>query len=401
MKKFIEQNKQKYIDISDRIWDMPELKFEEYKTSRFQQETLKAEGFTITNPSQEMETAFIARYGDSAPVIGILGEFDALPGLGHGCGHNLLGTAGMLSAAAVKHYMKEHHLKGTICYYGCPGEETGAGKAFMVREGLFEDVDFCISWHPGAFNACAGETVANIHVNYIFDGVSSHASAAPECGRSALDAAELMNIGVNYLREHVTPDVRMHYAFTDAGGDAPNIVQPHVSMSYAVRAKSIQGTKEVYERVNKVARGAAMMTETEVTIEPFSAYANVLDNPTLTGVVQKYMEEMIPKEEIKTYVNTMISTDVGDVSWNVPTACFYLATAVKGTKLHTVQMAEQGKSEMSHEGMINAAQIMGGVAVELMTDAVLQKKVREDWKKAKADMEYECLIPKEIHPKSR
>ena len=431
---YIENKKEKYIELSDKIWELAEPKFQEYESSKLQQQILAEEGFTIKNNLAGMETAFVASYGSGYPVIGILGEFDALPGLsqvagvdeqealesgacGHGCGHNLLGTAGVFAAVAVKEYLQNQEQEiqkesqtdsqctaqksGTIRYYGCPGEEGGAGKAFMVREGCFEDVDICISWHPGSFDACAAKTVANIHVTYEFNGVSSHASAAPEFGRSALDAAELMNVGVNYLREHVTSDVRMHYAFTDAGGIAPNVVPAHAEMVYAIRANTTQMTKEVYERVNKIAEGAAMMTETEVKIKPFSAYANVLENVTLDQLAKRSMEKCVGLaglDEDISKVDSMISTDVGDVSWNVPTACFYLTTASEGTQLHTWQMTAQGKSEKAHAGMVNAAKVMAEMAAELMEHPELVEKSVADFRKAKGEMQYECLIPVDVKP---
>ena len=413
IKQMIQDSKEHFSNMSDQIWDCPELRFQEFRSSEIQQDELKKRGFTITARLGGMDTAFVASAGTGYPIVGILGEFDALPGLsqvsgadkqeavvsggpGHGCGHNLLGTAGVQAAVVLKEYLEKEHLRGTIRYYGCPGEESGAGKTFMVREGCFDDVDTCLSWHPGDINSYAAGTKANVHVVYKFHGKSSHAATAPWAGRSALDAAELMNVGVNYLREHVPSGVMMHYAFLDTGGNAPNIVQADAEMIYVVRAPGLIETKEVLERVNKVAEGAAMMTETEVEICPVSSYANVLENQTLGQLVKIHMKEIT--ETVEPASISTISTDVGDVSWCVPTICIFVQTAEKETTLHTWQMTAQGKSELAHAGMAKAAEIMALTAADLYENPALVEAAKADLKKMLDGQEYICLIPDDVKP---
>lgn len=413
IRQMIQDSKKHFSDMSDQIWDYPELRFQEFESSKIQQDELQKQGFRVKAGLGEMDTAFIASAGAGYPVIGILGEYDALPGLsqvsgvnhqeavvpggsGHGCGHNLLGTAGVQAAVVLKEYLKREQLQGTIRYYGCPGEESGAGKTFMVREGCFEDADICISWHPGDINSYAMGTKANVHVVYKFHGKSSHAATAPWAGRSALDAAELMNVGVNYLREHVPSGVMMHYAFLNTGGNAPNIVQADTEMIYVVRAPGLIETKEVMERVNKVAEGAAMMTETEVEICPVSSYANVLENQTLGRLVETHMRETL--ETLEPASMSTISTDVGDVSWCVPTVCIFVQTAKRETALHTWQMTAQGKSELAHTGMANAAQIMALTAADLYENPVLVEAAKADLKKKLEGQKYVCLIPDDVKP---
>ena len=299
----IEDKKEYYAKISDKIWEYAEPRFQEYKSSELLQQTLKKEGFSIKSNLAGEETAFIAEYGSGKPVIGFLGEFDALPGLsqkadtteripeektsdskyesvperekkqnpdsghtdncGHGCGHQLIGTGTLASVIALKDFMKEHNLKGTIRYYGCPAEENAGGKAFLVRDGYFDDCDLALCWHPEqGRRACYGSTKANFRVFFTFHGTPAHASMCPELGRSALDAVELMDVGVNYMREHMIDEARIHYAITDTGGDAPNVVQSRAQVLYAIRAPKITQVKELYNRVCNIAKGAALMTET-------------------------------------------------------------------------------------------------------------------------------------------
>ena len=299
----IEDKKEYYAKISDKIWEYAEPRFQEYKSSELLQQTLKKEGFSIKSNLAGEETAFIAEYGSGKPVIGFLGEFDALPGLsqkadtteripeektsdskyesvperekkqnpgtgytdncGHGCGHQLIGTGTLAAVIALKDFMKEHNLKGTIRYYGCPAEENAGGKAFLVRDGYFDDCDLALCWHPEqGRRACYGSTKANFRVFFTFHGTPAHASMCPELGRSALDAVELMDVGVNYMREHMIDEARIHYAITDTGGDAPNVVQSRAQVLYAIRAPKITQVKELYNRVCNIAKGAALMTET-------------------------------------------------------------------------------------------------------------------------------------------
>src|SRR5699024_4100684 len=245
---------------------------------------LKAEGFQVERDVGGIETAFIATYGDGSPVIGILGEYDALSGMsqqagvptktpikegdnGHGCGHNLLGVGSLGAVLAVKQMIDERQLSGTIRYYGCPAEEGGSGKTYMVRAGLFDDVDIALTWHPGTSNSImCGQSLANYQVYYKFKGKSSHATISPHLRRSALDAVELMNVGVNYLREHIIPEARVHYAVTHTGGHSPNVVQAEAEVLYLMRAPQVDDVEHIYKRINDIAKGAALMTGTEVDI---------------------------------------------------------------------------------------------------------------------------------------
>ena len=331
----IEDKKEYYAKISDKIWEYAEPRFQEYKSSELLQQTLKKEGFSIKSNLAGEETAFIAEYGSGKPVIGFLGEFDALPGLsqkadtteripeektsdskyesvperekkqnpdsghtdncGHGCGHQLIGTGTLASVIALKDFMKEHNLKGTIRYYGCPAEENAGGKAFLVRDGYFDDCDLALCWHPEqGRRACYGSTKANFRVFFTFHGTPAHASMCPELGRSALDAVELMDVGVNYMREHMIDEARIHYAITDTGGDAPNVVQSRAQVLYAIRAPKITQVKELYNRVCNIAKGAALMTETTVEIRQVAAYSNLISSKILADHMNTYLEKLGP-----------------------------------------------------------------------------------------------------------
>ena len=279
---YLEQNQEKFAKISDKIWNNPEIRFELRESADALINALANEGFEIERNIAEMEDAFIATYGSGSPVIGFLGEYDALSNLsqiadsvekkpieegacGHGCGHHALGTGSMAAALAVKQYMLDNNIKGTVKFFGCPAEESGSGKAFMARAGVFKGVDSMITWHPWTENEIWGtSSLANFQIYFNFKGKSSHAAASPHQGRSALDAAELMNVGVNYLREHIIQEARVHYAYLDAGGKSPNVVQPASSLLYFIRAPKSQQVKEIYDRIVKIAQGAALMTETEL-----------------------------------------------------------------------------------------------------------------------------------------
>ena len=456
----IEDHASFFHDISDRIWSAAEPRFHETVSSSLQQDAMEKFGFSITGQLAGMDTAFLASWSNvdssdnESPVFAFLGEFDALPGLsqvadqpirqpleveapGQGCGHNLLGVGCMQAAVAVREYLASTGQKGSVRYYGCPGEESGAGKVFMLRAGCFDDVDVCFSWHPGSCNSCGGSTLANVRALYSFHGIPAHAAAAPYLGRSALDAAELMNTGVQYLREHVRNNVRIHYAFTDAGGDAPNMVQAEAQLLYAIRAAQTEEVREVFERVNKIARGAALMTETSVDIEIVSAYADLLDNPTLDRLALSHMVELLPLEpsaEELAYAETFLatlsddeistsrmtslenggtgsavvdfvakpspiprlsSTDVGDVSWSIPTCYIDIATACLGTPLHSWQMTAQGKSPLAHRATDAAAGILALVAMDILDEPELIDRAKADLDDSLAGRTYATLIPPE------
>jgi len=303
LSQIIEDKREKLIEVSNQIWEYAETGFEEFKSAKLLCQTLAEEGFEVEQGVANIETAFIGSFGSGKPVIAFLGEFDALTGLsqnggiaqpnpqqiggnGHGCGHNLLGTGSLAAAIALRDYMRENNITGTVRYYGCPGEEIGGGKTFMAREGIFNDVDIALSWHPGTTNNIMSvATLACYEVYFKFKGKSAHAAASPHLGRSALDAVELMNIGVNYLREHIIPEARVHYAITNTGGSSPNVVQAEAEVLYFVRAPRVSQTDDIYQRICDIARGAALMTGTEVDIDLASALSNVIPNTTLEQVM--------------------------------------------------------------------------------------------------------------------
>ena len=299
----IEHKRDKFIALSNKIWEVPELHFEEHQSSSYLIGALEEEGFEVEKGVAGLSTAFVGSFGTGKPVVGILGEYDALPGLsqkkgltypdpvieggnGHGCGHNLLGTGAFAAAVAVKEYMEQTGMKGTVRYYGCPAEENGSGKAFMARAGLFDDVDAAFSWHPwdvpGLMNV---RMLANYSARFKFKGKSAHAAAAPHLGRSALDAVELMNVGVNYLREHMVQDARIHYAVTDTGGTSPNVVQANAEVVYLIRAAEKDEVESLYKRVHDIARGAALMTGTTFDVEFVGTASNLIPNTVLADVM--------------------------------------------------------------------------------------------------------------------
>lgn len=295
-------------DIADAIWDHPETRFEEFWSSRRLADELEAESFTLTREAGGIPNAFIASFGSGKPVIALLGEYDALAGLsqqahcataqsatpganGHGCGHNLLGTAALAGAVAVKSWLEQHGGSGTVRFYGCPGEEGGSGKTFMVREGLFDDVDAAVTWHPEAFAGMFNvSTLANIQAAWRFHGVAAHAANSPHLGRSALDAVTLMTTGTNFLNEHIIEKARVHYAITDTGGISPNVVQAQAEVLYLIRAPEMADAQQIYERIEKIAQGAAMMTETTVECRFDKACSSYLPNRTLEAAMYRALQ---------------------------------------------------------------------------------------------------------------
>src|SRR5947199_5573200 len=439
---------------------MREIAYTEYRSSAEHRAMVEQEGFRITENLADIPTAVMGESGDGGPVIAILGEYDALPGLsqvagiaepkelergghGHGCGHNMLGSAALLAATAVKNYLAEAGVQGRIRYYGCPAEEGGAAKSFMVRAGCFADVDIAITWHPGAMNRVDDAlSLAGARIDYSFRGRASHAAASPHLGRSALDAVELMSVGVNYMREHMPSDARIHYAVLDAGGVAPNVVQAYAKVRYSIRARDVQGMNALVERVRKVADGAALMTETKVEVKVWSAVSNLLGNTPLEKAMQSQLERLGPPpfdaadrkyaNEIQATLSAediassfarvampvrnhtplcdfvvpygtkgalMIgSTDVGDVSWVVPTVQARCATVAIGTPGHSWQITAQGKSGQAMEGMVSAGKGMAGVAVEAPSDASLIARAKADLKARHAVRPYECPLPDDVKP---
>src|ERR1700730_5012624 len=308
----VDARKEAYEALSDRVWEMPEIAYTEFRSVAEHRAMLEEEGFRITENLAGIPTAVMGESGDGGPVIAILGEYDALPGLsqiagiaepteverggpGHGCGHNMLGSAALLAATAVKNYLAEAGLKGRVRYYGCPAEEGGAAKTFMVRAGCFEDVDIAITWHPAAINRVDDAmSLAGARIDYTFRGRASHAAAAPHLGRSALDAVELMNVGVNFMREHMPSDARIHYAMLDSGGIAPNVVQATAKVRYLIRARELPDLTRLIERVKKVAQGAALMTETKVEAKVISGVSNLLGNAPLEQAMFECWQRLGP-----------------------------------------------------------------------------------------------------------
>ncbi|GEB32049.1 MULTISPECIES: M20 family metallopeptidase [Brevibacillus] len=454
----IESKRDSFIKVSDRIWEFAETRFQEYQSAELLAQTLESEGFQVERGVGGIQTAFIGSFGSGTPVVAILGEFDALSGMsqkkgqakeepevpganGHGCGHNLLGTASLAAAVAVKQYMEENNLPGTVRYYGCPGEEGGSGKSFMARAGLFDDVDFALCWHPMGYNSImAVESLANYQVYFKFKGKSAHAAASPHLGRSALDAVELMNVGVNYLREHIITDARVHYAITNSGGLSPNVVQPYAEVLYLVRAPKVDQVQEIYERVCKIAKGAAMMTETEVEIVFDKACSNLVQNRTLEEVMYKNYQELgvpvhdeaelqlakamratlseqekataerqspgTPDPDMVTWLNPYNggtiplngSTDVGDVSWITPTAQCTTACFINGSTLHSWQWVALGATSMAHKGMLHAGKVMAATAVDMLQNPELIAKAKAELKERLGGKEYVCPIPDGVMP---
>ncbi len=403
-----------YGDVSKQIWGFAELGYLEVKSSALLQGELSAAGFRMQAGIAGMPTAFTAEFGSGKPVIAIIGEFDALPGLsqdttptrhalveggaGHGCGHNLFGTAAVASAISVKEWMIANKVPGTLRFYGTPAEEGGAGKVYMVRDGLFDDVDVAVTWHPGDENRVAGSSsLANISGKFRFHGVSAHAAASPELGRSALDAVEVMDVMTNFMREHVPQETRMHYVITN-GGRAPNVVPDFAEVYYVVRHPDIRVVDQIWGRILDAAKGAALGTGTSYDVTVTGAVYNLLINQTLAKVQQKALERVggyhytaaerswaeqlqasLPSSKVPLETTERIqaldfsqpagggSTDVGDVSWRVPTVQMSAATWVPGTPAHSWQAVAADGMSIGRQGMIVAAKTMALTAAELFT----------------------------------
>ena len=435
----IKEQEEEFESISDRIWEFAEIRYQERQSAGLLCQALAGHGFQVTRPLAGMETAFMGEYGSGKPVIAFLGEFDALPqmsqkadgtvqepvtdgGNGHGCGHHLLGTGSLEAACAVKRLIEQGILKGTVRYYGCPAEEGGAGKGYMVRAGVFEDVDLCLTWHPAETNYIMNSSLANLRMFFKYYGLSAHAGMDPHLGRSALDALELTNVGCNYLREHIIPEARLHYAVTDTGGTAPNIVQSYAEEIYCVRAPRQDQLEEIFERVCNVARGAALMTDTRLEIKVVSAYANLIPNRTMSRLAIEKFKDFCPldyTDEELNYaaryrsgsgempVNTRVaeeevpfggSTDVGDVSWVCPTLSIAAATFAAGTANHSWKAVAQGKSSVAKKGMHLAACTLAAVAAELYEKPELREAAVQDFKKELGCLVYHSLIPESAKP---
>src|SRR6266700_2852786 len=451
--------KPRFVALSDKVWATPEVCYTEARSAAEHLAELRHQGFRITENLAGIPTALMGEWGEGGPVIAFLGEYDALPGLsqeagvaeprpleagghGHGCGHNLLGSAALLAATAVKDWLAANKVPGRVRYSGCPAEEGGAAKTFMVRSGAFDDADIAITWHPSSFwEVVVTPSLANTRADFIFTGRTSHAAASPHLGRSALDAVELMNVGVNYMREHMPSDARVHYALLDTGGIAPNVVQAHARVRYSIRARDLPGMNELVGRVNKIAQGAALMTETSVEMRIISAVSNILPNTPLEQTLHRIMEDLGPpnfddadqqfaakirstltdKDIASVYYsigmdptdrpladfivpldakrNPLIgSTDVGDVSWVVPTVQVHAPTVAIGTPFHTWQIVAQGKSPAAHKAMVQAAKAMAGLGVKALNEPDLFVAAKADLRKRTARTPYVSPLPKNVAP---
>jgi len=459
--KWIDTNRERIIEISDKIWEYAELGLMEFKSSKLLADVLEEHGFEVKRGVAGMPTAFIASWGKGKPVIGIMGEYDALPGLsqkkvpwkeplipgapGHGCGHNIHGTSGMATAIAVKQAMEECGIRGMIKFFGCPAEENFNGKVYMVREGCFKDVDAVLSHHPSSMNAVTlKSSLALNSAKFHFYGKAAHAAASPEEGRSALDAVELMNIGVNYMREHIVQDARIHYVI-EKGGTQPNIVPDYARSWYYIRAPERDQVEHIYEWVLDIAKGAALMTRTELKIEFMGGLYNLVPNRTIAELIVKNMREIgLPKyseEELKfsreiaktipreTKINLLkkskrpgwerlvdkliddeipdpwgegdvmpASTDVADVSWQAPTVEFSVATWVLGTPGHSWQATAQSAAGIAHRSLVYAAKVMAATALDLLTSKDILRRAKEEHKKRLRGRKYKSPIPPELKP---
>lgn len=471
--KVIDEKKDALGLLSDLIWDSPETAFTEHTAYVLQKEYLEKEGFQVESEIAGIATAFSATYGTGGPVVGLLGEFDALANLsqkadmvyketekrggnGHGCGHNMLGVGSIAAALAIKDFLEKTKASGTVIYFGCPGEEGGSGKAFMARAGAFSKCDFALSWHPSEVNSViVGTYLANIQVLYKFTGISSHASGSPDKGRSALDAVELMNIGTNFLREHIHKDARVHYAITNTGGYSPNVVQADAEVLYLIRAPKAEQLKDIFERVNKIAEGAALMTGTTMESTFIKACSSIIPNTVLEQELQQSLYEVqLPdysqeelsyaqsftktsasggsrrgtledlaakhskenKAVILTHRNDTIynfivpycksaedkisygSTDVGDVSWQCPTAQINACTWAPETPAHSWQVVAQGKSEIAHKGLCFAGKVIASTAIRLLENPEIIQEAKKEHKESLDDSQY-MAIPDGVEPR--
>lgn len=436
---FTKRREEEFTGLSREIWNYAETGMEEVRSASILCRVLKENGFRVEKNLAGIQTAFVGSFGEGSPVIGFLGEFDALEGLsqkagiaakepekengnGHGCGHNLLGCGSLAAAVAVKEYMEEHGLMGTVRYYGCPGEEEGCGKVHMAKAGCFLGLDAALTWHPMDFNGIEGRgSLADLCMSFHFTGKSAHASSCPHMGRSALDALELLNIASNFMREHIIPEARIHYAITDAGGTAPNVIPARASAAYEVRAPKREQAEELKDRLFRAARGAAMMTDTEVEMEDGNSYSDYIPNDCLNRIaweqLQKVELPVYTEEErdlaarlrrtfsenardvkdrkerwqepiagnLVSYEGTggclPVSTDVGDVSYLVPTVQLYTACCAAGTPGHSWQMVSQTGCSIGEKGMITAAKVLALTALRLFEKPELLQKAWEEHKR--------------------
>jgi aminobenzoyl-glutamate utilization protein B len=434
----VEAHQEALIAISDSIWALAETAFEEHESSRILADYAEAQGLTVERGVAGIPTAFVATYGSGSPVISVLGEFDALPGIsqkaspvkeplnagaaGHGCGHNLFGAASLGAAIAIKEQIEAGTLKGTVKFIGTPSEEKFFGKIWMIKEGIWDGVDVNVSWHPGATTeADVQSTLALVDFKVEFFGQTAHASSDPWNGRSASDALELYTTGINYYREHVQPTVRMHYHIQD-GGQVVNVVPDYSRLWVRVRDSKREGMKPVYERVREMAEGAAIMANVEYKISLISGIYEVLVNrrggvlmqnnlellgpitytaeeeafgkaiQEATGKPQLGMDSSIRPLEATLENSGGGSTDVGDVSWNVPNINLSVTVAPKGTPWHSWAVVACGGMSIGHKGMVHAAKTMGMTMADLFQNPKAVAEIKQEFKERKGDVVYEPMI---------
>lgn len=469
IKELVAKNSGTTIALAKEIWDYAELSYEEFKSSAALIKALKDQGFEVEEGIADMPTAFKASYkcGSGKPVIGLLAEYDALSGLsqkaacpkqeaiepggsGHGCGHNLIGAGCYAAAVALKEYFIAHSIDGTVVLFGCPAEEGAGSKQFIARAGYFDDVDFAYTWHPATVNEVGSKgSVAIMGANFIFDGVAAHAGGAPHLGRSALDAVELMNVGANYLREHMIDAARIHYAYSDPGGTAPNVVQSHAVIKYEVRAPKVNQVQELFTRLVDVAKGAALMTGTKMQYEITMAFSDYVPNRTLGVLMDECMRELgapewteeeyaLATEFLRTYNRSTMqgiresleeyfspdeldkalqkpldniihpfnpketgyssgSTDVGDVGYATPTVMIHVATACLGNVGHSWQNTAFSCSEIGIKGMLRAAEMLCLGALRTLEQPELIDRAKEELRR-KNGGSYSCPLPDYVTP---
>lgn len=469
IKALIEKKADTAVGLAREIWEYAELSFCETRSAAALIAALRGEGFAIEEGIADIPTAFTATFsrGSGKPVVGLLAEYDALAGLsqiagcprqealvpggaGHGCGHNLLGAGCYAAAVALKDYFESENIDGTVIFFGCPAEEGAGSKQFIARAGYFDKVDFAYTWHPATINEVGSKSsVAIMGANFSFDGIASHAGGAPHLGRSALDAVELMNVGTNYLREHMIDSARVHYAYSDAGGTAPNVVQSHAVIKYEVRAPRVSQVQELFTRVVDIAKGAALMTGTKMKYEITMAFSDYVPNKTLASIVNECMNALgapdwteedykLAEELLRTYKRSSMnaireeladymeseeleealkkplhsgiyqydpretryesgSTDVGDVGYATPTVMLNVATACLGNVSHSWQNTAFSGSDIGMKGMLRAAEIMTLATIRTMENPELIEKARAELL-AKNGGKYTCPLPEYVTP---
>ena len=456
---FLDANEPKFVDLAKAIWEHPELGIQETFASRLIAEQLEAAGFSVEMGTGQMPTAFVASWGEGEPVIGILGEYDALPGIsqnvspvhdpikeggaGHGCGHNLLGVGALGAVLAAKEVMEKENIRGTLRYYGCPAEETLVGKVYMARDGVFDDLDAALTWHPGYVNSLwVSIAVAMNSFKVNFHGIAAHAGGSPELGRSALDGVQLMDVGVNYMREHVPQNARIHCVITN-GGQAPNVVPPYAQVWYYVRAPNREQVDSIYAWMLDIAQGAALMTGTTCDVEFLTGCYNTLHNDVIgdllmerlkqvgapeftdqersfayklqetfpSGSIEKSLEhyEMTREQVGDPLCDRIIepcdkkkimggSTDVGDVSYITPTAQIITCCEALGTPGHSWQTVAVSGSSIGFKGMMVAAKVLALTALDLQTKPDLLQAARQEFEQSTADNKYVSSLPKGAVP---